>query len=262
MSDLPRDPADVGEGGEDLELDPNEDLETEGEDIEGEEGEDPPEPVEGEDGEDPAPQPRRKGGPKGRPFGEQIRTLNSRLEASERELAELRRRPAPAPVDPAAQARAAAERAERRQLMSPSELAADITQELSGQFGQALQSIQFTNADALDQQRFESSSVRSPIRARYAERVEQALQAERAQGRNHSREALFKYLYGEDMEKRATRAAPAQRRAGAARVAGQTVRPAGARSDSVPGRRPAAGTVAHDEAVLDEARRSGRSPWE
>lgn len=260
MSGLPRDPADTGEG-DDLELDQTDDLETEVEDIEGEEGEDPPEPVEGEDDE-PAPQPRRARGPKGRPFGEQIRTLTSQLEQTQRELADLRQRPAPVPVDPAAQARAAEARAERRRMMSPDELAADITQELSGQFGQAFQNLQFQHTDALDQQRFESSAVRSPVRARYTERVEQALQAERSQGRNHSREALFKYLYGEEMEKRATRAAPAQRRAGAARVAGQTVRPAGARSDSVAGRRPAPGTAAHDDAALDDARRSGRSPWE
>ncbi len=114
--------------------------------------------------------------------------------------------------------------------------------ELSGQFGTAIQTLHFQNADALDQQRFEASAVHSPVRARYTDRVEAALQAERSQGRNHSREALFKYLYGEDMEKRANASALLllQRRAGAARVAGQTVRPAGTRSDSVPGLAPGA----------------------
>ena len=265
MSD-PREPAEepVDLGEEDVDLGVDDETEPEeGGEAEPEEGAEPPEEDEGEA----EPAPRRRGG--GSPA---VRAQRARAQAAERRATEAERRLADVerqvqefrrqPADPAAVQRAAAERAERRRLMSPDELAADITQELSGQFGTALQTLHFQHADALDQQRFESSAVRSAVRARYTERVEEALRAERAQGRNHSREALFKYLYGEDMEKRATRAAPAQRRAGAARVAGQTVRPAGTRSDSVPGRRPAPGSDAHDDAVLAEARRSGRSPWE
>ena len=264
MSD-PREPAEepVASGEDELELEPGDEPELEP----GDEPEPEPEP-----GDEPEPEPGEEPAPRRSRGSEAVRAQRARAQQAERELAETRQRLADIerqvqqfrqqPVDPAAAARAAAERAERRRLMSPDELAADITQELSGQFGTAFQQLQFQHNDALDQQRFEASALRSPVRARYADRVEETLRAERAAGRNHSREALFKYLYGDDMEKRATRAAAPQRRAAAARVAGQVVRPGSTRSDSVQGRRVAPGTAAHDDAILDEARRSGRSPWE
>lgn len=265
MSDGPRDPAEepVDLGEEEVDLGVDDEIESEeGEGGEPEGGAEPPE--EGEEGE---PAARRPGGgspavkaqrARAQKAERELAEARTRLENVERQIQEFRRQP----VDPATAQRAVAERAERRQLMSPSELAADITQELSGQFGQAIQSIQFTNADALDQQRFESSFARYPARGRFADRVEAALQSERAAGRNHTREVVFKHLWATDMEAKALRVAPGQRRAAAARVAGQTVRPAGARGDSVLGRRPAPGTAAHDDAILDDARRAGRSPWE
>ncbi len=264
MSD-PREPAEEGVdlGEEEVDLGVEDENEPdEGAEPEPEEGADPPEEGEG-DGE---PAPRRSRG------SATIKELRARAQKAEREAAEGRQRLADIerqvqhlsrqPVDPGAAQRAAVERAERRQLMSPSELAADIEQELTARFGQQFGQLQFQHADALDKAEFRASFAQYPARARYAEQVEAALQAERAAGRNHTREVVMRHLRDIDMEKRAARAAPGQRRAAAGRVAGQTVRPAGARSDSVAGRRPAPGTAAHDDATLDEARRAGRSPWE
>ena len=146
--------------------------------------------------------------------------------------------------------------------MAPDELVADVQRELRQEFGGAFAALQFQTADAGDKTAFAASFALYPAREKYAQRVEEALAAERSAGRNHSREAIYRYLKTADDETRGSRLAPSQRRAAAARVADQRARPVGGRGDGAPaGRRPAAGTPEADQAILDEARRSGRSPW-
>jgi hypothetical protein len=57
----------------------------------------------------------------------------------------------------------------------------------------------FQAQDVADQTRFQAGVATDPRRAKYAERVEQAVQAERAQGRNASREAVYFYMLGKDI---------------------------------------------------------------
>ena len=248
----------IPEGEEDLDLDLD-DEEGEGDGGGAEEGEagesDADVDPEAEEGDvDPAP---RRGGGAATP-----RNLRRRAQEAERALAteraekaaldaRLRALESRQATDPAAAARAAAERAERRRMMAPDELVADVTQELRQDFGGALQALQFQQGDALDRTEFRASAATSKARAAYVDRVEALLASERAAGRNHTRDALFKYLYGEDMEKRASRAAPGQRRAAAARVAGQTTRPAGARGGAPAGRRQPADGYEADRALID-----------
>jgi hypothetical protein len=54
-------------------------------------------------------------------------------------------------------------------------------------------------ADMVDRTRFESKISTDPRRAKYADRVEEAIQQERAQGRNASREAVYFYMLGKDI---------------------------------------------------------------
>jgi hypothetical protein len=53
--------------------------------------------------------------------------------------------------------------------------------------------------DLMDRSRFEAKLASDPRRAKYADRVEEAIQQERAQGRNASREAVYYYMLGKDI---------------------------------------------------------------
>lgn len=54
-------------------------------------------------------------------------------------------------------------------------------------------------ADMMDRTRFESKFNSDPRRAKYADRVEEAITQERAQGRSASREAVYFYMLGKDI---------------------------------------------------------------
>ncbi|MBN3809419.1 hypothetical protein [Paraburkholderia sp. Ac-20347] len=57
----------------------------------------------------------------------------------------------------------------------------------------------FQAQDMADRTQFQAGATSDPRRARYADRVEEAVQAERAQGRNASREAVYFYMLGKDI---------------------------------------------------------------
>ncbi len=85
----------------------------------------------------------------------------------------------------------------------------------------------FQARDMSDKTQFESKIASDPRRAKYTDRVEEAVRAERAQGRNASREAVYFYMLGKDIAegklkpKAKTSAAPNVNRG----------KPAGVRSD-------------------------------
>ncbi|HDR9236387.1 hypothetical protein [Burkholderia vietnamiensis] len=64
---------------------------------------------------------------------------------------------------------------------------------------QAAQAALFQAQDLRDQTLFESKIASDPHRARYRDRVEQAVQDERRAGRNASREAVYYFLLGKDI---------------------------------------------------------------
>ncbi|VWC75806.1 hypothetical protein BCO18175_02351 [Burkholderia contaminans] len=64
---------------------------------------------------------------------------------------------------------------------------------------QAAQAALFQAHDLRDQTLFESKISSDPHRARYRDRVEQAVQEERRAGRNASREAVYYYMLGKDI---------------------------------------------------------------
>jgi len=220
---------------------------------------------EGEGGEDEEvlaeepPAPRRGGG------SQTIREQRRRAQDAERELAEERRQRQEdrqrlvaleqrLTQDPQAQARAEQEWQQRLEMMTPAEQAQAIMQRGRQEFGAALQQVQFQANDRADKQAYDAEARVNPIFKKYQPEVERVLAAERAQGRNPDREVILDVLYGREMRQRAARAAPAQRRAGAARVAGQQTRPTGARSTApAASRRPAPGSPEDDDRIIAEA---------
>lgn len=231
MSDVPREPLPVPE---DEELDPYLDSEPD-------EPEDDPAPDEGEDdpvdegeGEDDEPQPERQRQGRRR----QADRLKTRLDERDREVADLRRqmdelqRGARQPaIDPAAAQRAEQEFFASLEMMAPAQAYQAIMQRGRAEFARALQQRELNTSDALDRQEYASRAASSPLHQRYQQRVEQMVADERRAGNVVSRMSVFRYLLGMDAEQRATRAAPAQRRSAARRVAGARVSPASGRGD-------------------------------
>lgn len=82
-------------------------------------------------------------------------------------------------------------------------------------------------ADVLDRSRFESKMVSDPRRSKYADRVEEAIQQERSQGRNASREAVYFYMLGKDIAEGKLKTKPK----GGSAPAVPRGKPAGVRSD-------------------------------
>lgn len=243
MSDRPLDP----ELGEEQDLGEIEEIETDGvdetdgeQDAGGDDVDAEDEEGQGEE-EDVDPPPRRGGGAKTpRDLRRRAQEAERQAADTKRELEELRQRQnafeARQANDPQAAARAAAQEAEAVALMSPAEAAQYYYRKGQQEFNAVIQRMQAQNQDAVDRNAYEARSATSVLHQRYADRVEQVLRDERREGRSPPREVILKYLIGEDAMRRATAAAPGQRRTAARRVQSQRTRPGGARGD---GARPA-----------------------
>lgn len=268
MSDNPRQPAPVDEGDfgptED-EIADDQDLENPEADGDGAAGDDGDAGGEDEGGEDeevladdPAPPPKGAG-------ARRVANATRRMAAAEAELAEERRQRQEdrqrlqaleqrIAQDPQAQARAEAEWQANLEMMTPAQQAQAIMQRGRQEFGAALQQVQFQANDRADKAAYDAEARVNPIFKKYQPEVERVLAAERAAGRNPDREVILDVLYGREMRQRAGRAAPVQRRNGAARVAAATTRPTGARSTAPAGaRRPAPGSIEADRELINAA---------
>lgn len=233
MSDVPREPLPAPE---DEELDPFLDQEPDEpeDDPPPDEGEDDPaDPDEGEDdGGEPQPERQRQGRRR------QADRLRTRLDERDREVADLRRQmdelrqgvrqPA---IDPLAAQRAEQEFFASLEMMAPAQAYQAIMQRGRAEFARELRQRELNTSDALDRQAYETRAANSPLHQRYQRRVEQMVADERRAGNVVSRMSVFRYLLGMDAEQRATRAAPAQRRNAARRVAGARTTPASGRGD-------------------------------
>src|SRR6185436_12396788 len=261
MSDMPG----AEDGGEELDLgeieeadgdEPQEDAADEGDGGDGN-GEEEGQEQEG-NVDAAAERPRRK---------TEAQRWRDRAERAEREAAEARgfrqaaeqfQRQQPQQFDPAAQQRAAEERAQRLAMMSPVEAAEYIANERAQQFQQLMLYQQLQMKDELDKRDYNQQARNSRDHERYRSEVEGVLAQKRQAGDyTTTREEVLERLVGRDVMARANRAAPAQRRAAARRVAGAQARPTGARGDGASGgRRPAPGTPEHDDMLVAEYFRS------
>lgn len=266
MSDLPEDAnpgdeeLDLGEVDEEAEGDAGQEDEEHADDGGSDEGQE-----EGEEAGDVEP-PAREGRQAGR-RETQSQRLRRQNEELKQELAEARGfrqateqfRPQQPQVDQAALQRAQQERADRLSMMSPVEAAEYIANEKMQLVAQALQNQQVTIQDRIDKQAYDQQARNSRVHEQYRQQVESLFASERARGNiGADRQSILEYLVGKDAVARASRAAPAQRRAANARVRGQQTRPTGARGDGASGsRRPVPGSAEHDEQLISEFFQSG-----
>jgi hypothetical protein len=218
-----------------------------------------PEPDDGgepEPGEEPEPQPAATGAqPQQRQPSrstDRIRALNDRLEserrareALEREIAQLRAPPQPQAPPPNPQAEAERERQEVERIVyaaqaqgqDPTSAVARYYAEKSEQkIQQQLLRANLEIADRMDRQSFEATKREFAIARRLSDRVESELARMRQQGLNPARDAVLKYLVGEEILAKANTQVERQRKAGARQIAAQTVPPAQTRSTAPPER--------------------------
>ncbi len=266
------DPVDVVEeefvlgAGDDPEPEPEDEVDDDGNPVE-------PEPEVDEDGnpiepepepEDVTPAPRRGGGSQTiREQRRRAQEAEERAAKAERELAEARgfqQGIAARQVDPQAAARAEQEFYASLEMMPPAQAYQALMQRGQQQIGAVIQGVEFRANERADKQSYDIAARTSKVHQQYRSQVEQTLAAERAQGRNPEREVILKYLVGNDVLERSSRAAPAQRNGAARRVASQRTQPTGARGDAARGqRRPQPGTIEHDEMLVADAIRRGES---
>lgn len=239
MSDLPDgEGEDLGEeieGGEaDSEADEGLDA---GDDAEGDER------PEGQEGDvDPPPRGRREN---------RVASLNRRLRDTERERDEERRQRValetqrqPQQPDPATQAREEAALFERWSQMAPHEAERERKDYYERRFSGALNRVTGHLTDQMDRTSFEARCATSKARERLAGRVEEVIGQRRQMGDfSTTREVAFKYLLGEEVDRKTGEATTRQRREGQNRIRSQTTRPGNARGDAPRSRRPADDSV-------------------
>jgi hypothetical protein len=222
-------------------------------------GDEPAEPAEGpaaEDGEPVAPRPSRPGRRERQQA--EIRRLSEDNQRLKREFDAFRTQQAAPRPDPAEVARR--EQQEREQVAT-----LDYSQQIyywrdkdRREFQQTLQQQQLGISQQIDKYSWDALANVDPVRAQYADRVEEAFNAEVRAGRMPpSRDIIFKYLYGDEADRLRRQRSDGQRQAAARRVASQTTRPGGLRSDGgAPTRQPAGDSY---EASL--ARLRGKPLW-
>jgi hypothetical protein len=161
------------------------------------------------------------------------RELRTQLTTFQSQLDEIRNRPAPqTQVDPYAQQRAAEAEQARLANMSYEERVDYLRGKDRQEVAQALQGIEFRMADRADKLAWDASLRDNPTRTRLAPEVERAIAQYRAEGKNADRETVYKYLRGEEMDRREREGRGnigRQRTQAQRRVARQTTRPASGR---------------------------------
>ena len=188
------------------------------------------------DGEEAEPAPAAK--PPSR-AARRIQSLNERLEKAERELEEVKRRPA-APDPAAAAAAQAREKAEEDEVNLSGDTAR-IAQFYSGRAERRAEA-RFEGlarhvVDSSDRTTFAAACASNPTLASIADEVERQLVTYRAQGGNPQRLFVARLILGERVEQRAKGAKTRQGKRAAADIQRQTARPGAARSDVQTGRK-------------------------
>lgn len=124
----------------------------------------------------------------------------ARLEAEVERRAQLAddllRRSQPAPVD--AQHQREEERLRNPETTEMERWQIEANRTLRATQAEARQAM-FQAQDLSDRTRFESKIASDPRRAKYTDRVEEAIRQERAAGRNAEREAVYFYMLGKDI---------------------------------------------------------------
>jgi len=230
------------EGEQELDL---EDQETEGGDepvpdeeegLEGDEGDDGGEEEQrGEVRREPRPGRRERDAARLRREREERAAERAAYEARLAALERNQQRPV---FDTEGQARAEREELARIAQLPWEEQIAAFNQRTERRTAAALGNIQARNEDLLDQMRFERLQETAPAARRLAAEVERQMADGRARGiQGLTRVAVYKYLRGDEVDKKEQSALGRQRRAGRANVRRETTRPGVARSAAGAARR-------------------------
>lgn len=115
----------------------------------------------------------------------------------------------------------------------------------------SLQQAQFQIVETADKAEFSALCARDPRAARMAEKVEAAVQAERARGVNVPRAAALRYLLGDSILQAAPKAAVKQKQEGQRRIARQQAPSGNARSDQSADRRELSEKEARNKRLRD-----------
>lgn len=232
MSDLPQDGSAAAE---DLDLEFGEEPGEEEELLEGEEeGEAGAEEGDGEPGaEEPLPAAARRQRPSQsqRLRGERDRLLTEMAELRGRFDQMQRQSPQPGP-DPRQREREEAEFYASLDTMTPAEAVRAAVARERQLIGQTLHRQQTATEDRIDKQGYDAQKATSAVHRQYADRVEQVIATERARGNfGVTRDAVLRFLVGDDAISRANASAGRQRTQAARRVQQQRVPPTSGRGD-------------------------------
>ncbi len=223
---------------EDLDLAEELDLDEEQEPEEGDE----PLPDEGEEGGEGGDgdgsgeeEPRQEVRPRARPNPRQRQTAQLRREREERaaeravyeaRLAALERQQTQPRQDPQAQARAEQAEIERIMQLPYEHQQVALNERTERRLAAALRQTQAQQEDTLDQMRFERLQETTPAARRLAAEVERQLSDGRSRGiQGLTRVAVYKYLRGDEVDRKEQAAVGRQRRQGRANIHRETTRP-------------------------------------
>lgn len=124
------------------------------------------------------------------------------------------------------------QRQQRRALMTPEERAAEDIRESETRVGNVLSNAQMQIADTADKSAFDVLVRSDKLYSRLAQRVETELAGLRAKGQNAPREAILKFIIGDEaLKQRAARGNRSERQAAQRRVQRQQTRPGDTRDD-------------------------------
>lgn len=181
-----------------------------------------------EDGTEPAAASPPRGKARHQVLANRAKAAEAKAEAIAAELAAFRAQSdlsKKAELDEAEAARVAA--------MDPTQRDAYEARKESQSTKQALAYLNFKMEDSSDKSLFAAKAIVNPVRAKYADRVEAKLVEMRKQGQNTTREIVYKFLLGEDADKKyeAGGAGP-KKKSAASRVDAARSKPARGRSDA------------------------------
>ena len=127
--------------------------------------------------------------------------------------------------------------AQRMALMTPEERLEYKLDQAERRNGQQMANMQFQMQDSGDKSAFHALCASDPTAARYKDRVESKLTELRSQGQNVSREALFTFMFGQDVRAKSGQAKAKQGKDGERRIQRQKVAPGNSRGDATANRR-------------------------
>jgi hypothetical protein len=208
------------------------------------------------------PQPQRRDRGRRERQAAALRQQREKVDRLERELQQVRQASQAPRIDPYEQQRRDTLEREQISLLPPDQQSLYWVQKSEQRVAQALQQQRAELSDTIERSSWEQSCRSDPMRRRYSDKVESTLNSYAPGQVRPPREVVFRYLLGEDVERKRASDNGRQRSQAARRVRDQTTQPGNGRSDA-PRERTAGNS--RDDNSLEALRRrvygSGRPLW-